>query len=428
MIQKWAGVLCGVLVLVCAAVSQGSTEVSSDELLKILKEKKVISEEDIIKAKAVEGKKAEVMVKAGTKPKSINLKGRVQVRYTSVENGDLRNVTSQNSFDQSEFDGFSIRRMRLQIYGEAVDQWEYAIHLSADGDHNTDRIDPASADYELKKDEVGVKVQDAYINYNPDPYFNVVFGQFKSRFSPSYLTGGTVLPLCERPLAVDKIARKRETGISIESSLKGELDGRGHGAKQYDKPVFYAVGLYNGNSYNQMRNDNENMMLTGMLVYRPLQYINFGASYAYDQVGYDSETTSLGSATISNGKYVFNVKDGTVGTRLNIWDFNSAIDAGPAHIQIEYVQQRGECVRQYGYGVEGEYDLTDYFQLTARYDEFDPNMDTDNSLDSVWYTVGCNWFLHKHDVKWQLNYSIRNEKYGEEEDNNALVSHFQILF
>jgi len=430
--KKWAGVLFLCTLFLLSVVVDSHAQLSSDELLQILIEKGIISDEDIEKAKKSCEEK-EVVVKAARRPMTLKFKGRVQARYTSIENGDLSKVTPQKPFEWSEFDGFVLRRVRLRWYGNVTDQWKYHVQVSVDGDHNNDRLDPALPDYQLRKTDVGVMLQDAYFIYDLHPYFNVTVGQFKSRFSPSYLVAGPVLPLCERPLVIDLLARKREIGMSIESALEGQgqLDGRGPTAKRYDKPIFYAVGLYNGNGFNKMRNDNENLMVTGMLVYRPSPYINFGVSYAYDEVGYDYETTVLGLAELSEDGdyYVFPVRDRIAARNLHIWDFNSALDLEPFHVQVEYVQADGNDVsRAYGYGIQGQYDLFDNFQLTARYDEFDPNVNVDNSFDSRWYTLGCNWFIHGQDIKWQINYTFREETHGEDVDNDILITHFQVLF
>jgi len=451
--KRWLSVVMGCTFSLLVATVSSSADITAEELLQILIEKGIVTKEDIEKAKASRepGKQApletvadeevsekkekaaegKVFVEASRKPKRINFKGRVQPRFTAIEDGDLNKVTSQKPFDESEFDGFSLRRVRLRWFGDVSDEWKYHVQVSVDGDHNADRLDPAIPDYELKKNDVGLMLQDAYITYDGHPYFNVTAGQFKSRFSPSYLVAGPVLPLCERPLVIDKLARRREIGVSIESAKTGELDGRGHGAKVHDKPIYYAVGLYNGNGMNRMRNDNEEFMPMGMLVVRPSPHINFGASYAYDKVGYDYETTVLGKAQLSeDGEYyVFPVAEHKVAQDLHIWDVNSAFDAGPVHIQAEYVQQDGPDVdRAYGYGIQGQVDLSDFFQLTARYDEFDPNVEVDNSFDSRWYTLGYNWFIRGQDIKWQLNYSFREEMHGEEVDNDVLVTHFQLLF
>ncbi|MDL1963683.1 MAG: OprO/OprP family phosphate-selective porin, partial [Deltaproteobacteria bacterium] len=384
--KKWYSIILLSIVFLFSSIVSSAAEISSDELLQMLKAKGIITDKDIEKATtskeptkkiALEQKKDKFVVKTARKPKSINFKGRVQARYTYMENGDLSKVISHKAFDESGFDGFSIRRVRLRWYGEVIDKWKYHVQVSVDGDSNADKVDPALPDYKLRKDDVGLKLQDAYFTYTHNPYFNVTIGQFKSRFSPSYLTSGPVLPLCERPLVVDKIGRKREIGISIESAKKGQFDDRGHGTGVHDKPFYYAFGLYNGNKFNHLKNDNDSLMLTAMFVYRPIKYINFGTSYAFNQTG-----------------------DGDATKRLNIWDFNSALDIGPLHAQIEYIQEHGHGTnRRYGYGIQGQYDLTDNFQLTARYDEYDPDRKVDNGFDSRWYTVGWNWFIHGQDIK-----------------------------
>ena len=403
--KKWYTIVLLCVVFLFITTVSSSAEISSEELLQILIEKGIITEKDIEKAKlskktkekkALEQKKDNFIVKAARKPKSVNFKGRVQARYTYLENGNLDNVTHQNAFDTSEYDGFSFRRVRLRWYGEVIDKWKYHVQVSVDGD---------SADSD--DDEVGVKLQDAYFTYAHHPYFNVTAGQFKARFSPSYLVPGPTLPLCERPLVVDKLGRKREIGLSIEAAKNGAFDYRGHGAKQHDKPFYYALGLYNGNTFNHLENDNDNLMLTAMFVYRPIKYINFGTSYAFNQTGDDDATQ-----------------------RLNIWDLNSALDIGPFHAQIEYIQRHGHGTnRANGYGIQSQYDLTDNFQLTARYDEYDPDRTVDDGFDSRWYTVGYNWFINDQDIKWQLNYTLRKEMHANyHEDNDILVTHFQLLF
>ncbi|PXF56507.1 MAG: hypothetical protein C4B58_13265 [Deltaproteobacteria bacterium] len=439
--KKWYSVVVFFVFFLFSGAVNSFAELTADELLQVLIEKGIVTEDDIVKIK--EGRIEEIneewkpspqekefVVKSARKPISINFKGRVQARYTHIENGgDLGEVTHQNAFDDSEFDGFSLRRVRLRWYGDVYDRWQYHVQLSVDGDHNPDKLDPATPDYELKKQDIGVKLQDAYFVYKAHPFVNVRVGQFKARFSPSYTTAGPKLPLCERPLVIDKLARKREIGISLESPRNGQWDGRTHGAKINDSQFFYAIGLYNGNSFNHMRNDNENFMISGMLLWRPSPHFILGTSYAYDQMGYDYETTLLGKAIEVGDHYEYPIAHHKVANNLQLWDFNCAFDWKPVHLQFEYITQDGdESRRQYGYGIQTQIDLTDNFQLTARYDEFDPNVDVDNSLDSRWYTVGYNWFIHGQNIKWQLNYSFREEMHGKDIDNDILVTHFQVLF
>lgn len=398
---------------------------------------------------------------ASRKPKLFNVMGRVQFRYQAInDNGDdLSTVTNQNSFDDTSNDGFQIRRTRLQFFGDVNDRWGWHIQISADGDVNEDKVDPDIPDYKLVKDDVGVKLQDAFIRYRLNPYFNITFGQFKSRFSPSYLTTGPYLPLCERPLVVDKLGRKREIGISVEAETGGTWDGRGYYGKPPENVFYYALGIYNGNTFNRMRNDNENMMYSAMVMVRPFRWLDLGASYAYDEVGTDEETTVLGDPELATFMveedgginwreyYAYRGKNRNVGDKLDLWDLNCALDFGRCHLQYEYISQDGSNThRAYGFGIQGQLDVMDWLnmipvlqqwtlweavknvQLTWRYDEFDPNVKIDNSFDSQWYTVGCNLFIHDPHVKWQINYTYRDEMHGAEVDNNILYSHFQLLF
>ena len=257
--KKWYNIVLLCVVFLFSSIVSSSAEISSEELLQILIEKGIITDKDIEKAKlskepeekiAQEQEKDKFVVKTARKPKSINFKGRVQARYTSyMKNDDLGNVTHQNAFDESEFNAFNIRRVRLRWYGEVIDKLKYHVQVSVDGDSNADSIDSSLPDYALRKDDVGLKLQDAYFTYDHNPYFNITVGQFKSRFSPSYLVAGPTLPLCERPLVIDKLSRKREIGISIESAKNGAFDSRGHGGKLHDKPFYYAFGLYNGSPF-----------------------------------------------------------------------------------------------------------------------------------------------------------------------------------
>jgi phosphate-selective porin len=390
----------------------------------------------------IEAEKEETLVKAYRKTKSFGIAGRVQFRYTHMENDDDHDkVTSQKVYDTPEFDGFCLRRVRLRVQGDITDDWSYHVQFSYDGAENADaEIDRADPDYELKKNDIGFKLQDAEINYRIHHYLNIHMGQYKTRFTNSYLTRGPNLPLCERPLIIDKITPPtRDIGISIESD-KGvySFDGRERGMPIYDKLIYYALGIYNGCGFNHMRNDNEQFMYMGMLLVRPSKYFNLGVSYAYNREGYDYDKV-FGDAEIVNingtDYYVYEVKDGGPVEDVNYWDFNAALDIDRVHLQAEYVRRDADprpsgfdSYVDFGYGIQGQIDIFDNFQLTCRYDWLDLNDDVDSSKDSEWYTIGYNWFIYGQKVKWQLNYSFREEMHGEDVDNDVLITHFQVLF
>ncbi|MFH1673276.1 MAG: porin [Pseudomonadota bacterium] len=405
--RKWFVVLLWSTILLLSLPVNSSAEISSDELLEILKKKGVITDQDIEGVK--ESREEETLVKAYRKTKSFGIAGRVQFRYMHMENDSNHDlVTNQKAFDAPEFDGFVLRRVRVRVQGNVTDNWSYHVQASCDGQENADRIDPDDTDYDYEKDDTGFKLQDAEINYRLHPYLNIHMGQFKTRFSAAYLTRGPNLPLCERALIIDRIGPPtRDIGISIESEKgKYSFDGREHGMPIYNKPIYYAVGIYNGNGMNHMRNDNDNFMYTAMLLVRPCKHFNFGTSYAYNKEGH-----------------------GSAAQDIDYWNVNAAIDIGRVHVQGEYISEdpdRGADAS--GYGIQGQVDILDNFQLTARYDELDPNDTVDNEKDSRWYTVGYNWFIHGQKVKWQLNYTFREEMHGEDVNNDVLITHLQLLF
>jgi hypothetical protein len=261
--------------LLLSMVTNGSAEISSDELLQILKSKGVVTDQDLEKAKE------ETLVKAYRKTKSFGIAGRVQFRYMHMENDSNHDlVTNQKPFDDPEFDGFVLRRVRLRVQGDITDNWSYHVQASCDGQENADKTVDNNGD--ASSDDTGFKLQDAEINYRLRSYFNIHMGQFKTRFTTAYLTRGPNLPLCERALIIDKIGPPtRDIGISIESEKgKYSFDGREHGRPIYNNPIYYAVGIYNGNGMNHMRNDNEHFMYMGKLLVRPCKHFDIGASYA----------------------------------------------------------------------------------------------------------------------------------------------------
>ena len=400
-------------------------------------------QQDKAAGETVEAGKLETLLKAYRKTKSFGIAGRVQFRYMRMENDKNHGrAVYQKDFDRPQFDGFSIRRVRLRWKGDITDHWRYHVQVSVDGAENEDaKTDPEDPDYAMKKSDIGLKLQDAEINYRIHPYLNINMGQFKTRFTNSYLTRGPNLPLCERALIIDKITPPtRDIGISIESEKgKYSFDGRERGRPIYDRPIYYAVGVYNGNGFNKMRNDNEDFMYMGMLLVRPSKYFNFGGSYAYTKLGYNYDTTTeLGDAERNGDNYWFGVDQRNKAEDIEWWDCNAALDVSPVHVQFEYIRRdtelKGNTADASGYGIQGQLDLLDNFQLTCRYDELDDDDKTNNLHDSQWYTVGFNWFICGQKVKWQVNYTFREETYKDKVDhvnsvdNDTLITHFQLLF
>lgn len=77
-----------------------------------------------------------------------------------------------------------------------------------------------------------------------------------------------------------------------------------------------------------------------------------------------------------------------------------------------------------GLALTTTYDWNDKIQLAARYDVFDNNVDTDKTSFEE-YTAGINYFMHKNNVKVQLNYVYANNPYsGQDSQKIILQSQF----
>ena len=120
-----------------------------------------------------------------------------------------------------------------------------------------------------------------------------------------------------------------------------------------------------------------------------------------------------------------------------MWDLNAAYKYGRYSLQGEFINaDSGDIDRAYGFGIQGQMNIVDWLdcipllknwslwdavngvQLVCRYDQFDPNTNVDNAFDSRWYTIGWNLFIHDPYLKWQCNYTLREEMHGYEIDNN----------
>lgn len=95
-------------------------------------------------------------------------------------------------------------------------------------------------------------VLDARLEFRPGHKLQVTAGLFKSPLSRSHLTSRSVLPLVERPIAVDALAPRRQVGVSLRVHPRM---GRAR----------LTVGAFNGNGRTVEPNDNDLFLYVGRL-------------------------------------------------------------------------------------------------------------------------------------------------------------------
>jgi phosphate-selective porin OprO and OprP len=149
---------------------------------------------------------------------SLNIRARIQVRSTIVDNPD--EVT-----DSSEI---SIRRARLVFQGNASGpSVTYYLQLSF-----------SNLDNEA---DVRLPLRDAYITWSPSRDIIVRVGQMKVPFSRQRLTSSSALQMVDRSIVVSELNLDRDVGVQVFSR---DLLGVGK--------LGYSLGLFGGEGRNRL--------------------------------------------------------------------------------------------------------------------------------------------------------------------------------
>jgi hypothetical protein len=89
-------------------------------------------------------------------------------------------------------------------------------------------------------------------------------------------------------------------------------------------------------------------------------------------------------------------------------------------------ERTGPDIQSIGYYVHAGFRFNPQIEILARYDSYDPDVETDDDAET-WMTGGINFFLDKDHVKISLNYIKRKEE-ANEYRNDKSIAQFQIFF
>lgn len=383
---------------------------SMDGLGDLLVEKGVISKDDL---------------KAQQKKKWLNVDGRIQARYTWHENDDPKDSVSE----------FSLPRIRFGAAGAAFENVEYKLEIdfipdskqkeTLTADTTTGAVSSAKGDIESAT-KVGLK--DAKVVFTHQPYANLTIGHFKVPFSRQELTSSGNQQFVNRA-EINKEVQGRDVGFMV-----GDYSGK--------KMFEYAVGAFNGTK-TANKNDNTGFLLAGRVAVNPFGEFKYSESNLEGEsmrlsVGANVQTNEL-TTSGSNKKLEFSDDSDDVDTDTTKVGVDLAAKfLDNASIFAEYIQAKskpegGEEITAKGYYVQGGYFvLPPHFEITARYEQYDPNDSVDNTSDITWTTVGLNYFFKKHDWKIQANYVIKDEEEdpasGEKKDDDTFLLQLQVKF
>lgn len=348
---------------------------TSDDILKVLAQKNLISasEADSIRSSS---KNSLAPVLSG---KKIQLSGYTQVRYRSfVESGKA--------------DGFDIRRARLDLRGNVSKVWGYRLQFELAGTP---------------------KILDAYAEAKLNDYFKFTIGQTKIPFSFENLTSAAKLDFIDWSLVVDALVARgtdvsgNQVGRDIGIQLGGTL------IQQENRSLLdYRFGIFNGGGINTA-DKNDNKDFAARLVVHPIAGLDLGASL-YNGKRFIPEQTSGTVTTPAR-----NVDRDRYGFEL-VYKYQNL------NLEGEYIHGTDDNIDREGYYLKaGYYFVPKKFQLVAKYDFYDPNLDVDKNA-SNWYVFGANYYFNSN-AKLQFNYTIKEEQ-GPSIDNDLATLQLQINF
>jgi len=319
---------------------------------------------------------------------SLHISALIQVKYTGLDQSD----SNQNTFQ--------IRRLRLRLDGDAFPHVRYQFQIAGDA------VTTSTPDR--------VRLLDANVVLNYNPWLQVKAGQFKAPFGAEQLTDPEALHSIERGL-VDTLVPGRQLGVMLTSAPDAFSLARGTTSHRVD----YGIGVFNGNGINQPANDNSDSLVAGRVVLAPSARLSIGGSVLTSK---DPASTAAATAGLA------------VPGRRNVYGADVYATSGPFHVWAELANQEfhpdGPDANRTARGVYVQpsvFVTKDKLEVWYRYDRFDPDTRLEDNLDKTWHHVGVNYYVRQNGFKIQGEYVAKREKGRLLEDDTFSVM-LQILW
>ena len=351
---------------------------NNDELLNLLIQKKVVSQQEADSLRAdlalkEQKKKDNQTVYPLSLGRALNLSGLFQTRYQAFQG-------------TSGVDGFDIRRARLDFKGAITNNWDYELYVEFAGTPS---------------------LLDGYTTYKIADYLKLSAGQFKIPFSYESLTSDSQLEFIDRSQVEESLnARSKDVlGNQQGRDIGGQISGsfwKLNGNYLFD----YSVAILNGNGVNKTADNNKNKDIAGRFTVHPIA--NLAISYDFYQ-GHDIWGTS------------------TATQKRNRRGVDARYVYGPLSLTAEYDRGTDAAVYRNGwYAQAAYYVIPKKLQLAAKYDTYDPT-NTISTDRNNWYIGGLNYFFNPW-TKLYVDYTYKREQTAVQTPNNLFAAEIQVLF
>ncbi|MDY3790640.1 porin [Bacteroides fluxus] len=283
---------------------------------------------------------------------------------------------------------FDIRLIRAYVDGKVLD-FKYKLQLELNG---------KPGDYSNEK---GVRIVDAWAEWQKYKFFYVRFGQFKRAFTfenpmnPWDIGFGAYSQLITKLAGMnDRVGEHSSNGRDLGLQFQGDFLPMGNDRHNF---IHYQVGVYNGQGINHKDENRSKDVIGGIYVY-PVKQLAVGV------FGWTGDYTKNG-ITVDRNRMAFGVKYESAWT-----------------VRAEYATSEGHKITDYssdGILKAGTSNKADAWYMTVGaplsrkckvYAKWDVYRDSKNwSSQKSLYCLAANYYFYKN-LKIQANYTYTNDK------------------
>jgi len=327
----------------------------------------------------------------------LKISTRTQFRYTYSFFDD-----ASASEDRGEF---TLPRTRLRLDGYAYYPWlKYKVQYDFTGQTYTTTGTATRR---------GPDLRDLYFDLTKNPWTCVRLGQFKAPFGIQELTSSGEQEFVDRSIASEVFAPSRQQGAMLWGT-------------SFEKKWGYEVGVFNGNSRNQPRNDNDKYLWAVRIHFDPNgeyklsesavdnpEQVNWTIGVAFQ----NNRTDAAGELDQNSGEFFFGLKFRRLFILLD--QYARTLDQTAPAPRID---QSGSLVQV------GFFLVPAKIELALRYSEVDEDRDVPDDKEKE-ARIGFGYYFSKHELKFQSDYGrVRDEASLTDRDTDVFRAQLQIVF
>jgi len=311
--------------------------------------------------------------------------------YGTLKIGGIMQSTFTYNMDEDDVQtAFALKRSRLLFWGTILnDKIKYFVQTEG-----------VSSPYVLDTKLI-------FADYIP--MTTITVGRFLPNFTHYMPRSTAMLDMINYPLMVGHYAMWRQIGVQTTTKTD---------------PVDFNVGLFNGydnddGGGNKWVEDNDAKDVLFAVAGKPAEFLKL--------FGYGWFGNLLMADTLDFARNRFG---GGAIVNYPLSEEMSVVFKGE---YVKGIDEQGGAiadVNSAGYYAHLGFKVKPQIELLLRYDNFDPDTDTDDDAET-WITLGTNYFLDGEHVKFSLNYIIKKEEVPDgvdEPDNDQIVFQGQIYF